>query len=140
MVEVEFAIDLSPARQASVAPSLIHAPARQLFVVAIATAPSLAARAKEMDRQGYIKGNEIMAKLTSNSCASKKMAYSTKPQSPAMDARQLEMDARQSPPRAAKSAGETGDNGSGSKGISGAANKIINQLSEILFDLYDDVE
>ena len=43
-----------------------------------------------------------------------------------MDATQLEMDARQPPPRAAKSAGGTGDNGSGSKGISGAANKIIN--------------
>ena len=71
MVEVEFAIDLSLARQASVAPSLIRAPARQLFV-ATATAPSLAARAKEMVRQGYIKGNEIMATLTSNSCASKK--------------------------------------------------------------------
>ena len=125
MVEVEFAIDLSPARQASVAPSLIRAPARQLFV-ATATAPSLAARAKEMVRQGYIKGNEIMATLTSNSCASKKMAYSTKPQSPAMDARQLEMDARQPPPRAVKSAGGTGGNGSGSKEISGAANKIIN--------------
>ena len=51
MVEVEFAIDLSPARQASVAPSLIRAPARKLFV-ATATAPSLAARAKEMVRQG----------------------------------------------------------------------------------------
>ena len=55
MVEVEFAIDLSPAaRQASVAPSLIRAPARQLFV-ATATAPSLAARANEMVRKGYIK-------------------------------------------------------------------------------------
>ena len=94
MVEVEFAIDLSPARQASVAPSLIRAPARQLFD-ATATAPSLAARAKEMVRQWYIKGNEIiMATLTSNSCASKKLAYSTKPQPPAMDARQLETDAR----------------------------------------------
>ena len=125
MVEIEFAIDLSPARQTSVAPSLIGAPTRQLFV-AIATAPSLAERAKEMVRQGYIKGNEVMATLTSNSCVSKNLAYFTKPQFPTMDARQLEIDAIQLPPRTAKFAGGTGDNGSGSKGISGAANKLEN--------------